>query len=226
MKGTLRLEVAVREDDVLHFLGYRGGRRPSASLAGRLEEAVGEARELASPRGAWRPLAVEEAGELGLEEIPAAGLVIGLVTIGSAIEELSSERLREGDAAGALFLDAAGSAAVEEAADRLGAAIVRALAPPKSRGEAPFPAESPHGPVSCRISPGYGTWLLAGQRALFERLPARALGIRLESSLLMVPRKTISFAMWLGADAKPVAGLAGCARCALASCRYRREPGA
>ena len=61
------------------------------------------------------------------------------------------------------------------------------------------------------------------QRQLFSRLPAREVGVKLQPSLLMVPRKSISFAMWLGAEARPVAGLSGCARCHLEHCRYRRR---
>ena len=41
---------------------------------------------------------------------------------------------------------------------------------------------------------------------------------------MMVPRKSISFAMWLGARERPAAGLAGCIRCTLEHCRYRRVP--
>ena len=109
----------------------------------------------------------------------------------------------------ALLLDAAGSAAAEEAADRLGAVI----AGDSSR-------DDPR--VTCRLSPGFGRWTLDNQPSLFGLLPHTDLGVHLEPSMMMVPRKSISFAMWLGARERPAAGLTGCDSCTLQHCRYRR----
>jgi len=223
MSSSLRLRVALAETEVLHFLGYPSGRRPAGALARQLAEALAEARHLVAARGAWRRLPLAAAGEIGLKPLPAAGLVIGLVTAGAALEARAAERLAAGDASGALLFDAAGSAAAEEAANRLSAVVVAELAGGESAEVQPDELAASAEEVSCRISPGYGAWPLTAQRALFQRLPAAELGIRLEESLLMRPRKSISFAMWIGSDARPLAGLAGCARCALVACRYRRE---
>jgi hypothetical protein len=212
------LAVAIRREDVLHFLGYPDGRRPAARLDARLDELIDEARGLAEPRGAWRRLPPEDAAGIGLESVLAEALVIGLVTVGDGIERRATQLLESGDPVAALLLDAAGSAAVEEAADRLGALIAAGDA----EGEAAPDGEAP--PVGCRVSPGYGRWALESQRPLLALLPHRELGVRLLPSLLMVPRKSISFAMWLGADARPLTGLSGCARCPLDTCRYRRAP--
>ncbi len=214
--------------DVLHFLGYPPGREPSPRIADALVGCLAEARRLARGRGVWTTLATHEAPEVGLEPIPASGLVIGLATAGGAIEEAASTRLARGDATGALLLDGCGSAAAEEAADRLSAAIVAALG---GVADEPAPADATHpapperaAAISCRISPGYGRWPLAAQSAIFARLPHHEIGLQLEPSLLMVPRKSVSFAMWLGADARPLAGLSGCEHCELETCRYRRAP--
>ena len=226
--------LSVARADVLHFLGYPAGHEPRPRIADLLEECLAEARGLVRGRGVWQPLAPHEAPAVGLEPIAASGLVIGLVTAGAAIVAAASERMARGDATGALLLDACGSAAAEEAADRISAAIVAAVsggvasAGTAGNGTGAAPTASVDAgraaTVSCRISPGYGGWRLAAQEALFARLPHRAIGVHLEHSLLMVPRKSVSFAMWLGADARPLAGLSGCARCELESCRYRREP--
>jgi hypothetical protein len=214
--------LTLAREDVLHFLGYPPGHEPRRRVADPLEECLVQARELARGRGVWTSLATEDAIAVGLDPIPAAGLVIGLVTAGEAIEQAASACLARGDATGSLLLDACGSAAAEEAADRLSAAIVATLA-----GE-PTPSETPPvnraAAVSCRISPGYGKWRLDSQVAIFHRLPYREIGLRLEPTMLMLPRKSVSFAMWLGANARPLAGLSGCKRCGLESCRYRRAP--
>jgi len=202
----------------------------------QIEPARQEARALAAPRGTYRLLPLDRAPAIGLEPIPASALVVGIVTVGDGVEKRVAEYLRQGETTRALLLDAAGSAAAEEAADHLGAIIANAdppeepavgstseprapVLPPDTRG---FPPPLTALPVSCRISPGYGNWPMEGQRSLFELVAHERIGVTLLPSLLMIPRKSISFAMWLGADAKPLAGLSGCPRCRLAGCRYRR----
>ncbi len=216
MNGPLALPVALERSEVCRLLGYPALRGPGAQVEARLDLVLAEARSLVRTRGAWRRVPLDECEQLQLEPIPCEGLVIGLVTAGAAVEERASACLSAGDALGALLFDAAGSAAVEEAADRLGAAIVARLA-----GE-PLPSAWPAPHLSCRVSPGYGRWRLSAQPALFARLPHAALGVELLPSFLMRPSKSISFAMWLGADRRPLAGLSGCARCELEECRYRR----
>ena len=223
--------LTVARSEVLHFLGYPDGHEPRPRIADLLNECLAEARQLVRGRGVWTRLDPHEAPAIGLEPVAASGLVIGLVTAGAAIVAAASARMERGDATGALLLDACGSAAAEEAADRISAAIVAAVSAgvgdvggAGSAAEATPVDAGRAATVSCRISPGYGRWRLTSQEALFARLPYRAIGMHLEHSLLMVPRKSVSFAMWLGADARPLAGLSGCARCELESCRYRREP--
>lgn len=217
MSEVTPLALTVRPADVLRLLGYPVGRTPPARTLARLDDVLGHARRLAQARGAYERLPVERAPELGLQPMEAAALVIGLVTAGRELEHQASEWLRAGDTLGALMLDAAGSAVAEEAADRLSALAVAELA-----GAAPPDEALPAPHVSCRISPGYGLWRLGAQEALFALLPHAELGVRLTSSLLMVPRKSVSFALWLGADARPLAGLSGCTRCELDPCIYRR----
>lgn len=207
------LPLAIARAEVLGFLGYPEGREPPASIGRLLEPALAEARQVARAQGLFVRLPIAEADTVGLAPLDAAGLVVGLVTAGGGIEERAQACLRRGEATQALLLDAAGSAAAEEAADRLGAIVAG-----EKGGAGPAAV-----PVSCRISPGFGRWPLEAQRQLFARLPHERVGVTLLPSLLMLPRKSISFAMWLGADARPITGLSGCARCRYEHCRYRRK---
>ena len=206
---VLPLDVSIRREDVLHFLGYPRERPPALRMQSLLDAAIDEANGLVRARGVFRELRVAASSEIGLRVEKAEGLAIGLVTVGPGLEDRVSRLMRAGDMTRALMIDASGSAAAETAADRLSAFIV---------GET-----VEEGQVSCRVSPGYGRWPLSAQRALFDLLPHRELGVSLTPSMMMVPRKSISFAMWLGASARPLAGLSGCARCGLAHCRYRRS---
>jgi hypothetical protein len=205
------LPLALPRAPVLRFLGYPAGRQPAAATARRLGEALIEARGLARARGAWRAVSVSRAPEVGLEAIEAGGLVLGLATAGGRIETRAAKCVHDGDPLGALLFDAIGSAAAEEAADRLSAAVMAG-----ARAAERMPAEA-----SCRISPGYGRWALSAQRALVALLPD--IGVRLTPAQMLVPRKSTSFALWLDAKVPPRAGLSGCAVCGLQSCRYRRS---
>lgn len=218
------LSVLVEREDVLGVLGYPPGFAPAPGVERLLEPLLSEARALVAPRGAWLRLAPERAAEVGLEPRRADALVIGLVTVGGALEAAAAARLACGEATASLVLEACGSAAVEEAADRLGVSIVLRVDSDRWLlcGLDDFYRRPPR--IGCRVSPGYARWPLTAQRVLLARLPHRELDVRLERSCLMVPRKSISFAMWLGADAEPAAGLSSCPRCALADCPFRRAP--
>jgi hypothetical protein len=209
--ATLDVPLALPRPPVLRLLGYREGRAPTRTTARRLEEVLPEARTLAHGRGTWRRFRTSEAARFGLDAIEAEGLVLGMATAGDALERRSAECIASGDPLGALLFDAIGSAAAEEAADRLSAAVRAGAA----GGERPPPEE-----VSCRISPGYGRWALSAQGALVAALPD--IGVRLTPSLMLVPRKSTTFALWIGARVPPRVGLSGCAVCGLQSCRYRR----
>ncbi len=206
------IRLSILESDVLHFLGYPKGRRPAARLEPVLEGVLREARKLAAARGAFRTLPVSSAAEIGLEEEEADGLVLGLVTAGGGIERRVTELLGRGEDSRALLLDAAGSAAAEEAANRLSVRVVGG----RRDGDLD---------VGCRVSPGYGRWPLSAQKALLARLPHETLGVSLNPSMMMTPRKSISFALWLGAKRAPRSGLSGCDTCGLPHCRYRRSAG-
>jgi len=215
--GTVvSLPVTMERDAVLHFLGYPEGQKPFGRIASLLGDMLREARRLVRPRGVFELLPTDRAHDLDLEPVEATRLVAGIVTIGDGIESRSTELLRTGSVTEALLLDAAGSAAAEEAADRLGALIAG------ESGKESSASLSRASHPSCRMSPGYGKWPITAQRALFDLLPHAAIVVELLPTMLMVPRKSISFAMWLGADARPIAGLSGCGRCELEHCRYRR----
>ncbi len=212
------LSLRLDRDEVLRFLGYPDGREPGPRVAAALAAALDQARGWIDARGVFRRFAAGRAADAGLPPprsgAPVTVLVLGLVTAGEGLERRAAELSRHGRTSEALFFDAAGSAAAEEAADRLCAQVVGAAAAPPD-GER----------LSCRVSPGYGDWPLAAQRLLFDLLPHAAIGVELLPSLMMRPRKSVSFAMWLGADGRPVPGLSGCDHCLLDRCAFRiRRP--
>jgi hypothetical protein len=195
---------------VLRFLELPAGREPSARVSGLLDALLPEARAFAMGRGGWRRLPMHEARELLLEApAEARALVLGLVTAGAAFEARAHAETQAGRITAALLWEALGSEAAEEAADRLCADLLC---------EEPAVAS-----YACRLSPGYAPWPLEAQARLFARLPHAEIGVTLAPSFLMMPRKSISFALFLDARGQPMRGAGGCARCVHPSCRGRRS---
>ncbi len=92
-----------------------------------------------------------------------------------------------GDAVRALALEGAGIAVVRQVANTTGVQICDAAT---ARGLR----------VGMRANPGQEGWSIQQQRVVFGLIPAEEIGVRLTSSCLMLPRKSVSFAMGLGPD--------------------------
>jgi len=56
--------------------------------------------------------------------------------------------------------------------------------------------------ITNRYSPGYCLWPLSGQRELFDLFPENQSGISLTESLLMIPMKSVSGIIGIGANVK------------------------
>jgi hypothetical protein len=205
------LEVVLEPDEARRYLGYPQGPQPQARGAHRLSELWPAALPLLAPRGAYALVSRAVAEETGMPE-PGDSTAVAVVTIGPALEEEISSNASRGALLDALVLDAIGSAAAEAAADALNLELC-AIA--RSRGLEATP----------RVSPGYGAWDTACQPRLLDLLPIDQLGIRLTSGAMMVPRKSVSFALRLE---RPGVALphapTRCDRCGLVRCRHRIAP--
>jgi len=197
----------LRPNQVLRCLGYGGRRKPSARVEGRLAALWEEAVGLLAPRGEFRVVARADAARAGMPT-PAETVGLGLCTAGGALEEESRRRSEEGAPLDALILDAVGSAAAEAAADALNGLLCA------EAGRLGLYAAR-------RVSPGYGKWDVRGQAELLALLPARDLGVSLTEGLMMIPRKSVSFAVnFLKSRPRGYGDGSRCARCGLRSCPY------
>jgi hypothetical protein len=169
-----------------------------------------EALGLLRPRGEYRVVSGAQAEAAGMPR-PAHQVGVGLCTIGKGLEEESLRRSSHGAPLDALILDAVGSAAAEAAAAALNSELCA------EAGRAGLFA-------SPRVSPGYGKWDVTGQKVLFALLPAEKLGVRLTEGLMMVPRKSVSFAVnFLKVRPHGYGCRSRCARCGLKNCPYSGE---
>ena len=205
------LEIEVDPAEVRRYLGYPRSRRPRPRVQRRLDALWEEARALARPRGVCRMIDGERSAAIGLPRATAR-VAVAVCTLAGALEAESRRRGDRGEVLDAMILDAFGSAAAEAAADALNGEIcVWAHA----RGWHPAP----------RVSPGYGAWDVRAQAGLLSLLPAAAVGVELTPALMLVPHKSVSFAVRFP-EKKPsaVSRRHKCQHCGLLDCPYREVP--
>jgi hypothetical protein len=139
----------------------------------------------------------------------ASEVVLAVCTIGPALEERVAALFAAGHTLQALALDGAGSGAVGEVSRMMGARICDAAS---ARGLN----------VGMRASPGQEGWSIWQQRTLFRLVPGDEIGVRLTESCLMLPRKSVSFALGLGTEMSPDG--VPCDFCSKRErCRWRKE---
>jgi hypothetical protein len=153
---------------------------------------------------------VEFSGPLVMRALAGASHVaLAVCTAGPAFDTRVQDLFAVGETMRAVALDGAANAAVSEVSRLLGTVLCDEAA---ARGLR----------TGMRASPGQEGWPIIEQRLLFGLVPGEQIGVRLTSSCLMLPRKSVSFAIGLGpemrADAVP------CNFCSKRGyCRWRRE---
>ncbi|MBI5538351.1 MAG: hypothetical protein HY898_36850 [Deltaproteobacteria bacterium] len=206
MVDVHELVVEVPRREVLRYMGYPRTHSPSSGVASRVDQAWEQACALLRPRGAWVLATRADAEAIGMPD-PSPQVAFGVCSIGPALEELEVQWSGQGDVLGGLILDAFGSAAAEVAAEALHARVCAGVQPAALY-------------ASRRLSPGYGRWNVTRQRELLAHLPIDRLGIRLTEGSMMIPRKSVSFAVILG-ETQTRERRARCASCELETCRFR-----
>jgi hypothetical protein len=204
------VKIRIAHDEVLRMLGAGGkGERLREDTFRMVQEGEAMGRELIRPRGVYRILDRSEADQLSpLQGHDRAGL--GICTIGPELEEKVRDLMATGREPEGYVLDAVGSVAVEAAADAVNARICHWAA-------------AHHLAATPRRSPGYGKWLLEEQRIVFGLLPAAEIGMSLNPSCMMIPRKSISFAVTFTRDTGQAKSENLCEGCGLENCPFRKK---
>jgi hypothetical protein len=201
-------QISLDVDQVLEGQGIPPS-RASGPLLAAAQDVIDEAQGLVAPAALYTIIPVRhfEHREIVLENgatfsgslmaralAGATEVALAVCTVGPALEERMAALFTEGDSVRALALEGAGIAAIRQVANSVGVGICDAAT---SRGLS----------VGMRANPGQEGWPIQQQRVLFGLIPADEIGVRLTPSCLMLPRKSVSFAMGLGpemrADAVP-----------------------
>jgi hypothetical protein len=199
--------IAISDGEIARVLGYGRNRIPKR-VRDVLDEIARTEHQLISTACAYRYLTHD--GFAQSEYLHCVGqAVLCLVTIGGGLEAKVEEYKQAGDLSRALILDTYGSAAAEAAADAAEALIRQEL---DGRGLK----------YSRRFSPGYGGWNVAEQAWVLPALQGDKLGVRLTEGLMMIPRKSITFAVTYGETVVSLHDEDMCDICDMERCRFRR----
>jgi len=211
---TIPFQLPIQE--ILQLLTSAKGREeqkePPKSLLTEVEKLLEFAKPFIKPKALYDFFPSQQLSPRFLFT-KAEGTILCVCTIGKALEEESNKLINKGELSQAVILDAIASCAAEAVAEESYQIICKEIG-------AKFPGRK----FTHRFSPGYCRWPLEeGQRTIFNLLPAEKIDVRLTSSFLMIPQKSISFAVNVGLEIDPLLGLRECHTCDLLNCSFRRE---
>jgi hypothetical protein len=205
---------------------YAGGSRYRMEKRhqGLVDQALGQALEICRPAVAHalhpvearalaeRELVLKSGARLELP-FPLVGrrtrfLFVAVATLGEKLEQ-ACRRLREqGDLLQSIFLDAAGLAMIE-LLEKAAFEITSGLARERALFAGP------------RMAPGCCGLDMSLQEALFNLVDGAAIGVFLNSSLVMTPLKSQSFLAGLTSDPAPATPWPKCLSCPSRDCLFR-----
>lgn len=205
-------DVPLPPPDGREILRYAGVKQSTPEIEALMRECIGLTEGKLRGRVCWAEYAISaENGvlELGFAKVDSHSLMRNLAgcqrivlfaaTIGLEMDRLIARQARLSPAR-AHMLEAIGTERIESLCDAFCAEMANARP---------------------RFSPGYGDVPLSLQRAVFAALDCpKQIGVSLNESLLMTPRKSVTAIVGMGA---PCEAEAGCETCTQINCTYRRS---
>jgi len=134
-------------------------------------------------------------------------VAVFLCTAGEKLGSRSREAMKRGDLLEGYIYDVVGSEIADVAADIMQDKLRKELAVEGKK-------------ITNRYSPGYCDWDVAEQHKLFQLLPDNFCGIRLNSSALMDPEKSVSGFIGIGENVRY--NEYTCGLCDMKDCIYRK----
>ena len=218
----------IGREEVLRYQGYskKKVKKPNQNILQITKEEINRGYDLFEPQGIYRLIKINsflsnkeielEGGHILrfaksiIKQLKGAShLLVGVVTIGDFLEKKVSELFSQGEYPRALALDAVGTVAVEDFSRE-----VRKLA----RQE----VEEQGFKTSRHFSPGYGGWEVSQQDIIFKSIPADNIGVRLTKGYMMLPQKSLSWAIGAGKEIIiPSEEDNNCGNCQHECCNYK-----
>jgi len=207
-----RLPLDLDPSEVRRYLGNKTGQRLKSDTRfdDLLAKSLQSAGQWLAPKGIFLLAAGSDLSGWPLFA-HLERMAFAVCTIGPALEMEVTRLAAAGKTLQAVVLDAIGSVAAEATADAVEQQIAAEVSGQGLR-------------VSCRASPGYGNWDIRSQTALFSLVPAERIGVRLSETCMMIPRKSVSFAVHVAREPVRLRGESSCTDCNQRDCPYRRAP--
>lgn len=136
-------------------------------------------------------------------------VIVLAATVGESVERASTKYFEKGEYALGLLIDAAATAAVEQAANALCTMLAEQF---KQKGIN----------LTTRFSPGYGDWSLEEQDKIATLAHIEAIGVSLTKSKMLFPRKSITAVVGMKTLGDESKGFS-CKECAKKDCVMRRN---
>jgi len=175
-----KFKIDFDERRILRLIGYkRNPREIKEPLRMLIEEEKRKFDELLQPVSIYTILDYEQTNKHPIFK-NAEKVALCICTIGPEFEKEVKRLMREHDMLRAMILDSLGSEAAEEVAIQSDKKLAK-----KARDMNLW--------ASKRYSPGYKKWDLKEQQFIFQILPGEHIGVSLNKSCMMIPRKSVSF---------------------------------
>ena len=210
LKIFKKIDLTIDDEEILRLLAHQKRKKKTSNtkLSNLIEKTKVLSRGLLHPQGMFK--IVDKKDLKGEPYFKGQDMIVlGLCTIGKEVENKVNQLNQKGNLAQGIILDAMGSVATESAADFLNLQICE-LCQKRGWGS------------SRRFSPGYGDWSLEGQKFIFSLLPAERIKVKLNPSCMMIPRKSVSFAIKIGEEFRSLRKKRICETCNLKDCPYRK----
>jgi len=217
-------ELDISTDIIEKFMGYEPGSAPEP-IPQLIQEVLGVAHDYCDIKGGY---VINDQVNINREEkiISINGVqfevkkiitnqlrkmddvALFACTAGPGIGDYSKELMHDGDFVKGYIVDVVGSEIVEAAMDKIQDDLER-----KMNAEGIF--------ITDRYSPGYCGWSVAEQQKLFSFFPKDFCGIKLYSTSLMNPIKSVSGIIGIGPNVRRKGYM--CQHCDMVNCIYREK---
>jgi len=210
----------IDEKETLRYAGMKSSEDFPEKI---VKDALKEVIAYAEPVGTWQfydyceqvvsaqPLYKLTSQNLMLHLKGSQKVAILAVSVGEAIEERITNLFAENEYAKAVLVDAAATTATEQVADSVCELIAREA---RKQGLV----------AGSRFSPGYGDWDIKEQPEVLRLSGAEKIGIKLTTSFMLMPRKSVTAIVGLRVNGKELTTeKQGCLACDKKDCVLRRN---
>jgi len=221
--SSIRNELGIDTEQVLHYMGYGTDGVPSARIESLVKEYADNICHLIEPSYSYvirdinsvRGSRVFIEGSVTFRSNIIAELLeqcqkvaVFVLTIGGRLGDVVRQLSKDGLMVQAAVLDAIGSDAAETLAH-----VVQDIIAQEAGAEGLG--------IGLRFSPGYCDWRVSQQKMVFRAMGGDTAGVRLTDGCLMVPQKSISGIIGIGSRDK-VESYNPCRTCKKRDCTGRR----